>query len=97
MSATRRDSFYPGTLEGPKSTAPAASDPPPREPPESEQRVTQRCVDCGTPAPKTETNYTLISSRYGWRLTRTVDANGQRMMEWRCPGCYSRYRSRKPL
>ncbi|WP_437781040.1 hypothetical protein [Sorangium sp. So ce1097] len=54
-------------------------------------------MDCGASAPKTETNYTLISSRYGWRLTRTADANGRRVMEWRCPSCYTRYRAKRPL
>ncbi|WP_437675795.1 hypothetical protein [Sorangium sp. So ce131] len=68
-----------------------------KEPPASEQRITQRCVDCGTAAPKTETNYTLISSRYGWRLTRTLDADGRRTLEWRCPGCYALFRSKRPL
>ncbi|XXT20331.1 hypothetical protein WME94_02020 [Sorangium sp. So ce429] len=97
MAATRRDSVYPETLEGPTSTTSVSSGHTMTGPPESEQRVAQRCVDCGTPAPKTETNYTLISSRYGWRLTRTVDASGRRMMEWRCPACYTRYRSKRPL
>ncbi|WP_437288378.1 hypothetical protein [Sorangium sp. So ce406] len=95
MSATRRDSLYPEMLDGPRSapSTPAGH----TIPPESEQRVSHRCVDCSTPAPKTETNYTLISSRYGWRLTRTVDANGRRMMEWRCPSCYTRHRAKRPL
>jgi hypothetical protein len=53
-----------------------------------------RCVDCGAPAPHTDTNYTLISSRYGWRLTRSMDAHGNKVMEWRCPDCWQAYRTR---
>jgi len=52
------------------------------------------CVDCGARPPPTETNYTLISSRYGWRLTRAIDSDGNRMMEWRCPRCWLRHRGR---
>ena len=54
------------------------------------------CVDCGTVAPPTETNYTLISQRHGWRLTRTVDGKGRRAVEWRCPKCYARFREKQP-
>ena len=31
--------------------------------------IANTCVDCGEQSPQTETNYTLISSRYGWRLS----------------------------
>jgi len=50
------------------------------------------CVDCRTTSPLTETNYTLISARHGWRLTLATDATGARVMEWRCPTCWARYR-----
>ena len=49
----------------------------------------QMCVDCGLLAPPTETNFTLISQRHGWRLTRHTDPSGKRSLEWRCPKCYS--------
>ncbi|AUX39095.1 uncharacterized protein SOCE26_004770 [Sorangium cellulosum] len=97
MSGMRRSSVLPGRLDDSDRMNSATSDHTMREAPASEQRPAQRCVDCSTPAPKTETNYTLISSRYGWRLTRTLDAHGRRMMEWRCPACYGRYRASRPL
>ncbi len=50
------------------------------------------CVTCGEPSPETETNYTLISAAYGWRLSRTLDDQGQVKMEWRCPKCWAVYR-----
>ena len=48
------------------------------------------CVDCGAAAPETDTAYTLISARFGWRLQYTVDAAGRRVPEWRCGECYRR-------
>lgn len=53
-----------------------------------------QCVDCGKNPPPTETNYTLISARHGWRLTRAPDRDGQRVMEWRCPDCWQAYRKK---
>jgi hypothetical protein len=41
------------------------------------------CVDCGAQAPDTNTNFTLISSAFGWRLRKVEDR-----MEWRCPACW---------
>jgi hypothetical protein len=46
------------------------------------------CVGCGKSAPKTETNYTLISPKYGWRLSREKLPNGSYRAEWRCPNCW---------
>jgi hypothetical protein len=51
-----------------------------------------QCVGCGVVSPETETNYTLISARYGWRLTRKVDVTGRSQMEWRCPRCWDAFR-----
>ncbi len=51
-----------------------------------------RCVDCGAASPATETNYTLISQRHGWRLTRSVDRDGRKIAEWRCPQCWMRHK-----
>ena len=52
-----------------------------------------RCVDCGAMSPPTETNYTLISPRHGWRLTRSVDKEGKKLAEWRCPQCWARHKA----
>jgi len=52
-----------------------------------------QCVDCGKFSPQTETNYTLISSQHGWRLTLGTDAQAKRVMQWRCPKCWAK---RKP-
>lgn len=52
-----------------------------------------RCVDCGAMSPLTQTNYTLISPRHGWRLTRGVDKEGRKLAEWRCPQCWVRHKS----
>lgn len=54
----------------------------------------QTCVDCGAKSPQTETNYTLISSRYGWRLSLETLADGRRASFWRCPVCWERHRGR---
>jgi hypothetical protein len=59
------------------------------------ERDRQQCVDCGQSAPETETNFTLISQRHGWRLSRVVDASGRRHMEWRCPKCFAKARDRQ--
>jgi hypothetical protein len=58
-------------------------------------RESPRCVDCSAVAPPTGTNYTLISSRFGWRLTRMRTLSGRKVMEWRCPSCFSRSRARE--
>jgi hypothetical protein len=50
------------------------------------------CIDCGATAPDTDTNYTLISSSFGWRLTRRVGADGSRAAEWRCPNCWNKHK-----
>jgi len=52
----------------------------------------KRCVDCGLAAPKAETNYTLVSSRHGWRLTIVTDAAGRKTSELRCPNCWAKHR-----
>ncbi len=52
-----------------------------------------QCVTCGTLSPSTETNYTLISSQHGWRLSRGTDKLGRPTMEWRCPKCWARHKA----
>jgi hypothetical protein len=54
-----------------------------------------RCRDCGAQSPPTETNYTLISQRHGWRLVFFADESGRRIAEWRCPKCWVRRRDSK--
>src|SRR5579872_3339909 len=52
----------------------------------------QTCVDCGILSPETDTNYTLIGSRHGWRLTRRIESDGSAVAEWRCPPCWRAYK-----
>jgi hypothetical protein len=47
------------------------------------------CFDCGIVSPEIETNYTLISSKHGWRVIRNTDQFGKAVMEWRCPKCWA--------
>ena len=54
---------------------------------------TRVCMDCASCAPPTDTNFTLISAKFGWRLTRTVDANGRASINWRCPACWERHKN----
>jgi hypothetical protein len=51
-------------------------------------RDRQTCVGCGKKSPETETNYTLISAQFGWRLTRYKSPDGALVVEWRCPTCW---------
>jgi len=51
------------------------------------------CVGCGKESPETETNYTLISPRYGWRLARERRPNGKFDVQWRCPECWRQYKA----
>jgi hypothetical protein len=51
-------------------------------------RDRQVCIDCGKKSPETETNYTLISAQFGWRLTRRRAHNGDFIVEWRCAECW---------
>jgi hypothetical protein len=55
-------------------------------------RSRHECVDCKGLAPATNTNYTLISAAFGWRLTRGVASDGLATMEWRCPTCWDAHK-----
>lgn len=57
-------------------------------------RTINRCVDCKSAAPRTNTNFTLISSEHGWRLSFSRDADGRRVPEWRCPRCWNAHKRR---
>lgn len=52
------------------------------------------CVDCGAVAPETDTAYTLIGRRHGWRVIFVVDDQGKRAPEWRCDKCFRRAKER---
>jgi hypothetical protein len=56
----------------------------------------ETCADCGKEAPQTETNYTLISAQFGWRLTRSKTPSGDLLVEWRCPSCWREYKRQRP-
>ena len=56
----------------------------------------ETCADCGKEAPQTETNYTLISAQFGWRLTRSKTAKGDLLVEWRCPECWRAFKKLRP-
>ena len=52
------------------------------------------CVSCRTVSPEVQTEYTLISARFGWRLTRFARA-GKVVYEWRCPPCWAKYKEQR--
>jgi hypothetical protein len=58
-------------------------------------RDRQTCIGCGKKSPETETNYTLISAQFGWRLTRYRNSDGTIVIEWRCPACWRDYKKAK--
>ncbi len=58
-------------------------------------RDRQTGIDCGKQSPETETNYTLISSQFGWRLTRRRLDNGEFVIEWRCPDCWRAHKKKQ--
>jgi hypothetical protein len=51
------------------------------------------CVGCGESAPETNTNYTLISTDFGWRLMRRTLPTGEKVAEWRCPNCWRAHKA----
>jgi len=53
------------------------------------------CVVCGIPSPKTDTNYTLISPKFGWRLSRRRAADGTFIVEWRCADCWTKHKEKQ--
>jgi hypothetical protein len=50
------------------------------------------CVGCGSVAPLTITNYTLISQKHGWRLILEEEEPGRRISKWWCPSCWAEQR-----
>ena len=57
----------------------------------------RECFDCKAVAPDTETAHTLISPRFGWRLSRGRDEAGEFVPEWRCPKCWREHKRSKGL
>lgn len=51
------------------------------------------CNDCGVMAPETNTSHTLISSSFGWRVTRHMGRSGMFVMEWRCASCWKKHKA----
>lgn len=53
------------------------------------------CLGCGAKSPEVETEYTLISSRFGWRLSRRMARDGSAILEWRCPNCWAKFKAER--
>ena len=64
----------------------------------SERPTNERpiCVGCSTLAPETTSNHTLISARFGWRLTRSKLPDGEWKFEWRCAKCWREHKATMP-
>ena len=64
----------------------------------SERPTSERpiCVGCATLAPETTSNHTLISARFGWRLTRSKLPDGDWKFEWRCSKCWRQHKATMP-
>jgi hypothetical protein len=58
-------------------------------------REFETCVVCGIQSPKTETNYTLISPKFGWRLSRRPADDGTFIVEWRCADCWTKHKEKQ--
>ena len=56
----------------------------------------QRCSDCGLQSPETNTDYTLIGSKHGWRLTKQKAPDGSVTVYWRCPPCWAAHKRSRP-
>ena len=53
-------------------------------------------MNCQAQSPETESEYTLISAQYGWRLARSKARDGTLLLEWRCPSCWAKYKAAQP-
>jgi hypothetical protein len=58
-----------------------------------DEQTFQFCTLCGARSPETTTDYTLISAKFGWRLTRTKTAEGGYSLQWFCPKCWAKRKS----
>lgn len=59
---------------------------------EVEPASRRQCVDCSVLAPPQSSNHSLISAKFGWRLSRIPTPRGTRY-EWRCPACWQKHRA----
>ena len=50
------------------------------------------CMTCGATPPETESAYTLIGGKAGWRLTRTKRDDGTVLTQWRCADCWNAFK-----
>ncbi len=48
----------------------------------------EACATCGKTPPTVDTNYTLFSSKFGWRLDQHRNADGTIHIDWLCPDCW---------
>lgn len=55
------------------------------------------CIDCEQAAPETSTDYTLISTQFGWRLQRRVLPDGGVALEWRCAECWKLFKHQRDV
>jgi hypothetical protein len=53
-----------------------------------------KCLDCRAQAPETVVGDTSVSTTFGWRLIRRTMADGSRTVEWRCPACWAKYKTK---
>jgi hypothetical protein len=60
----------------------------------SSKTTSPACVGCGQRAPETETHYSLISAKFGWRLRRFRTPSGKLAFEWRCSACWRTLKAR---
>jgi hypothetical protein len=54
----------------------------------------RRCTDCGKTVPQEAGDSTLVSMKYGWRLTREPRGEVGLVPTWRCPTCWRAYKQR---
>jgi hypothetical protein len=56
-----------------------------------EQAAKRTCFSCGTEAPVTQTEYTLIGSKHAWRCKKTVvEGDALPKLAWYCPSCWKK-------
>jgi hypothetical protein len=53
----------------------------------------EACATCGKKPPTVDTNYTLFSSKFGWRLSKQRNADGTVHIDWLCPDCWKAHKS----
>ena len=64
--------------------------------PEPSTEELKICVGCGSAVETKGISDTLVAIRTGWRLTRGADVDGHIVLEWRCPGCWAKYKVKAP-